>query len=570
MPRVPLLGGAYESRSVIASGQESINLYSESNGQDSDPPVPDTCYPTPGLLLVAAPPYTGNMRTEYRATNGTLYCVIGPNIYVVSSTLEFTLVGSVPDKTTPCSFSDNGLVIIVVDGSSTGYAIDLATNAFGTITDPAFYGGTTVVYQDTFFILNRPGTAQFYLSLSNVTFDMLTGVVGAIFAGTITGPGTGYVDGTYSNVGLIGGSGTGAQATVVVVGGLVTSVTITVEGVAYQNGDVLSANNSSLGGSGSGFVYDVDNVHGEAFDPLDIAAKSTADAIVGVAIVQGALWLVGTVASEPWYDAGAADFAYQRIQGANINHGCAAPYSIAVIDNSMLCLSQDLQGNGIVVMSDGYAFKQVSTHAIEADIQSYATIADAIGYCHQIEGHAFYVLTFPTADKTWCYDIAEGKWHRRASIDANGLLHRHRSNCYAFAYGMNLVGDYQNGNLYELTNAVFTDNGAPIPRVRSFPHLVKDGNRIMYRQFQADMATGQITSGQTINPPQVALRWSDDKGFSFGNPVMQSMGAPGQYLTSPQWQRLGMARDRVFEISWSTDADTALNGCWVNFTPAAT
>jgi len=61
----------------------------------------------------------------------------------------------------------------------------------------------------------------------------------------------------------------------------------------------------------------------------------------------------------------------------------------------------------------------------------------------------------------------------------------------------------------------------------------------------------------------VFLRWSDTRGVSFGNAVQRSMGREGQYLTSIQWTRLGMARDRVFEISWSSPVKTALLGAWV-------
>jgi len=567
--RIPLIGGAYESRSVIASAQEAINLYSESNNSDASPPAPATAYPTPGLALESTSPYIEGIRTLYRASNGALYAVVGPDVYSISISFAWTLLGTIPDNTTPVSFADNGMAIVLVDGTTTGYAIDMDTGDFGTITDPSFLGGISAAYQDTFFIFNNPGTAQFYISLSNVTFEMLTGITGRILSGSIATAGSGYTNGTYTLVPLTGGTGIGAQATFTVSGTGVTGIVLTAPGSGYSVGDVLGVNNSNLGGGGSGFGYSVEDV-ATAFDPLDIAAKSTADPIVALATVHGELWLIGTLNTEPWYDAGAADFAYQRIQGAFVAHGCAAPYSVAVVDNSMLLLSQDLQGHGVVVMSDGYAFKQVSTHAIEQDIQTYSTVADAIGYCHQIEGHLFYVLTFPSADKTWSYDIATGQWHRRASIDGNGVLHRHRSNCYAFAYGLNLVGDYQNGNLYSFSNEVFTDNGTPIPRIRRFPHMVNDGNRISYRQFQADMATGQMTGGESSDPPLISLRWSDDKGFSYGNAVTQSMGATGQYLASPNWQRLGMARDRVFELSWSTNANTALNGCWINVVEAAT
>jgi hypothetical protein len=64
----------------------------------------------------------------------------------------------------------------------------------------------------------------------------------------------------------------------------------------------------------------------------------------------------------------------------------------------------------------------------------------------------------------------------------------------------------------------------------------------------------------------VSLRWSDDRGHTYGNPIMQSAGSAGEYLTSLQFQRLGMARDRVFEISWSTPAKRVLQGAWVDAT----
>lgn len=71
-----------------------------------------------------------------------------------------------------------------------------------------------------------------------------------------------------------------------------------------------------------------------------------------------------------------------------------------------------------------------------------------------------------------------------------------------------------------------------------------------------------------IAPATVSLDWSDDRGHSYGSPVIQSMGATGRYLTSLQWQRLGMARDRVFRISWSSPTRTVLQGAWVDAHPA--
>jgi len=86
--------------------------------------------------------------------------------------------------------------------------------------------------------------------------------------GTITG-GSAYTNGTYTLVPLTGGSGTGAQATIVVAGNAVTTVTVTTVGNYYDAGDVLSATAASIGGTGSGFSVPVATTNGQ-FTPSDL------------------------------------------------------------------------------------------------------------------------------------------------------------------------------------------------------------------------------------------------------------------------------------------------------------
>jgi len=78
-------------------------------------------------------------------------------------------------------------------------------------------------------------------------------------------------------------------------------------------------------------------------------------------------------------------------------------------------------------------------------------------------------------------------------------------------------------------------------------------------------------SGPVVRPPGdlIWLSWSDDRGHTFGNPVSQPFGDRGDYLTSLQWQRLGMARDRVFCISWSAPIKTAIQGAWIEVDTSA-
>lgn len=79
-------------------------------------------------------------------------------------------------------------------------------------------------------------------------------VLGAITAGTS------YTTGTYSNVSLTGGSGSGATASIVVSGGSVTSVTLANGGTGFVVGDTMSALAANIGGTGSGFSIPVTTV----------------------------------------------------------------------------------------------------------------------------------------------------------------------------------------------------------------------------------------------------------------------------------------------------------------------
>ena len=49
--------------------------------------------------------------------------------------------------------------------------------------------------------------------------------------------------------------------------------------------------------------------------------------------------------------------------------------------------------------------------------------------------------------------------------------------------------------------------------------------------------------------PQVTLRSSNDGGKTWGNERSVSAGAQGDYRTRVRFRRLGISRDRVFEMS---------------------
>ena len=327
---------------------------------------------------------------------------------------------------------------------------------------------------------------------------------------------------------------------------------------------------------------------GTSVDPLEFAsAEGDPDDVVAIFIDHREVWVYGTNSAEVWYNAGTLDFPLARIQGAYNELGCAAPYSIAKMDNQIYWLGKDDRGQGMVFRAAGYMGQRISTHAIEWQLQEYPDLSDAVGYTYQQDGHSFYVLNFPSADTTWVFDVATGAWHERASFQ-NGDFNRHRGNSQMFFNGETVIGDYQNGNIYKFDLEVYADDGQPQKWLRSWRALPTGANnltRTIQHALQLDCETGvglnglvtpetiylQTEDGDYLTTeggdylisddlapatqgadPQVMLRFSDDGGHTWSNEHWKSMGRIGQYGKRTIWRRLGATmkiRDRVYELS---------------------
>jgi hypothetical protein len=318
-----------------------------------------------------------------------------------------------------------------------------------------------------------------------------------------------------------------------------------------------------------------------AFNALDIASKGTyADPIQSLIACQRNLWLIGTMTSEPWFDAGDPIFPFEEVFGQFVPHGTIAPYSLCAADVNAFFLSQDKDGRAIFLKIEGYGAKRVSTFALEDEWLTYPRRDDALCYTYQQGGHTFVVIHFPSADVSWGFDLATDQWHKRSWMDNNGVRHRERVAFHAFAYDTNVGMDWSTGQIYAIDQNTFTDAGQPIAYVRSFPHIVDELKQITVTEFIVDMQTGTLAGsaekGQFLSPwsagfssgfgplvavpaPVIAMRVSKDGGATFGNYRMKSLVSAGHYRSLLRWRSLGMGRDFVFEVSWCAPMSTGLN-----------
>ena len=279
------------------------------------------------------------------------------------------------------------------------------------------------------------------------------------------------------------------------------------------------------------------------------------DNLVSIIVDHREVYLMGEDSSEVWVDAGTFPFPFQRIPGTSTQHGIVAKFSVARLGNSFAYLSRNIRGQSQVMLMEGYIPKRISTHAVENTLVN-QTVSDAVAFTYQLEGHEVYVISFPTLDITWAYDITTDMWHKWLWCDNTNTYHRCRANCVAVFQNMVLVGDWQNGQIYELDPNNFTDNGQNVRRLRRAPHLVTDLQRQYFEEFQIQFQPGVGTTGvsmpvdtkSTTTYPQAMLRWSNDGGSTWSREYWVTIGQEGKYKNRAIWRRMGWARDRVYEV----------------------
>lgn len=307
------------------------------------------------------------------------------------------------------------------------------------------------------------------------------------------------------------------------------------------------------------FVFDWNNTNqfflsnsldGTTYNALAYAsAEVSPDLVLATVNQQENLLIFGQTTIETWYDSGNVNFPFARYDGATIERGCAAPLCIVKEDNSVFFMGSDL----IFYRLNGVVPVRVSTHAIEWAWSRYPTVADATIWTHTWQGHKFLVLTFPTGNATWVYDIATNLWHERISYNAaNESMQRWRVSCGLSCYGKILVGDNYSGQIGFLDETVFTEYGNTVKAYMISPAVHSDKKRVFMSRFELDVEAGVgTTTGQGSNP-QFMLDYSDDGGRTWsGLQTWDTAGAIGTYRTRLRWLRMGSFRQRVIRLTIS-------------------
>lgn len=508
-------------------------------------PVITITDPTGTGATATADKFVGNLVTGITMTNhGTGYTnptVTVTNIpgIVVTPNLDTGNFNPISIKVVTPGTNYTSPIVVFSGGGGSG-ASALAKTSIKTITSiNLISGGSGYISDPVVTISGTNGATQATATVANTT---ITGI-------QIVSGGTGYSDIPTISISAPEGSNFPASP----------------QQVTYMDGYFILTN-----GTMSHYVSNLYN--GLLWNPIATSPVSgTTDNIQTPFNFHQQLWFIKQFATEVWYDSGTATSEgspFSRVSGAIIDYGTPAPWSVTRGSNSIFFLaSQRTESGGAFIGAvelSGYSPAVISPPAITYQMSLWRDMANAFAFSYSEGGHTFIVFTSPGDNQTLVYDTTTQSWHEWSSYTAQPYVTgRHLANCYAYFNGKHLVGDYQTGNIYELSSSFYTENGNPIVSFQTTPILSdkNDRNNIFISRLTIDAEIG--IGSESGSDPQASLSWSNDSGHTWSNDYPASMGKIGEYRKRLVWRRLGYARDRVFRVAIDAPVKKVLIAAYV-------
>ena len=345
-----------------------------------------------------------------------------------------------------------------------------------------------------------------------------------------------------------------------------TNLIITTGGTGYQltgstlttigDSDYESANsvtylNQQMIFDGNGGRFQVADVGDpDSIQPNNFAtAESAPDDTIRVFAFRERVYIFGERTIETWYNSGAGNPPFARVNGGTMNVGLAAIHSVAATDDYCYFLGDDRR----VYRFSSHQPQNVTSIAISHQIDLIGDASEAIASIYHIEGQSFYVLTFPSAEKTFAFNEQSSSWFS-LSTGADEL--RYIGDEYIECYGKRLIADKATGNVLELSLTAYDDNGSVKIQERVFGPvngvaLGMTGERLLmsYVDIVMQMGTGLIT-GQGENP-QLMLSASFDGGKSWSNEDDVLIGRQGEGRIKARWDHCESFYDAFIKIRCS-------------------
>lgn len=157
--KIDLVGPSYQGRSIPFDAQRTINLFPVIDEKGKEPAA---LFGTAGLA-----PFTtvgaGAIRGMFKAGNGRVFCVSGATLYEIERNGSHIERGLLKQSSGFVSMGENFTQMGICDGK-TLYIFTYDSNAFSEVADPDFPGASSFASMDSYFIVSKPKSNQFYIS----------------------------------------------------------------------------------------------------------------------------------------------------------------------------------------------------------------------------------------------------------------------------------------------------------------------------------------------------------------------------------------------------------------------
>ena len=450
---------------------------------------------------------------------------------------DFYQTESAPFSTKRCI---NWIPVVAESGALSSQAL-FQPPGLKQLVDSGFIGNRESVVADgvPYFV---SGNTLFSMSESNVVTSH----------GTIAGSGTVSLAINGKN------ADTGSQFIVIVVPGgnayafatvtnVLTQITdpdfITSDTVVFKDGFfVFSASDGSV------FFNSLTN-DPLSYDALDRGtAEINADRIMAVHVNHNELFVPGRDTIELFQNVGGDGFPFQRINGANIQKGVHAKFSIVEFDNTFCFVGGGLNELPAVWKVTGSSSAtKISTNAIDTEIQKFneAEIEASFATTYARHGQFLALFTFESEripSRTFVFNATASAFLQQSvwfELQTGVEDNRFRVQSIVQAYGKLIVGDQSTGIIGELDTDTLDYYGDEIFRQSTTSPFSNNGSALFAGEFEATLQSGVgLTTGQGSDP-QIRMKFSDDGGRTLKGPFRRSIGKIGEYGHRSVWRQQG-------------------------------
>lgn len=301
--------------------------------------------------------------------------------------------------------------------------------------------------------------------------------------------------------------------------------------------------------------------------------ESSSDKTIAVTSVGALLTLFGPSSIEFWQRGDAESYQTWQRTSYTINkeQGLEAPYSIASINHTQLCIGTGKSNAKCILRIDDTNVQKISPLWLDR-ILNENDVTGVRAWTYSKNNHSFYI--FSIKNETYCFDISTGEWHVRSS--RNFYTGKNKPYMPQFAVWFNnkiITGSCENGNLYELADDYFYEDfdavhKLPLLRVRQTPVVTSNYKPFVIYELSLECNTGAINE---YGKKGVALlEMSNDGGYTYGNVRSASVGERGQYSVRLRWLNLGMTRQCVLRVSFSEPCNWVISDSSIRFQELAT